>query len=772
MTAATTEARGRTMTFPDGFVWGAATAAYQIEGGVDDGGRGASVWDTFAHTPGNVANGHTGDVACDHYHRYREDVRLMKRLGLQAYRFSVAWPRIQPYGSGPDNAKGLDFYDRLVDELLAAGIAPFVTLYHWDLPQALEDLGGWTNRDTAHRFADYATAVHERLGDRVGTWMTFNEPWVQAFLGYGMGIHAPGVSSPAAAFTASHHMLLAHGLAAARLSGRIAITMNLAPVLTPGQLNDPDVTPGPADAEAVNRVDCLLNRQFLDPVLRGAYPDEVLSIVERHAGLGHIHDGDLATINHPLDWLGVNYYTPFVVRSQPGEPANSAYPGTEDIAFSGAHGPTTSMGWAIHPSSLTRLLVRLSRDYPGVGLVVTENGAAFDDVVSGGRVADTDRISFLDGHLRAAHAAIEEGADLHGYLVWSLLDNFEWAEGYNHRFGIVHVDFASQRRTPKDSALWFRQVIRNNGLHQERPRRPTLEVVAARAGVSRSTVSRVINGEASVSEEFREIVLNAVNELGYVPNSAARSLVTSRTDTIAIVTATHAEFTQAAATALERAGRQVRLMGPDAPGWEHMDGVLVVPGPGTDRLLAAVERHDIPAITYGRAPGTAVPYASADDVGGAALAVAHLLERGRRRIATIAGPTGSPAAQDRLAGYRQAVKGRAMVALGDFTIASGAAAMRLLLEDDPDLDAVFAADDLMAIGALHALWEAGRRVPLDVAVAGFGDVAAAPYTIPSLTTVRCPDQAATAVRLLLTAIDGGPSSAAVLPVELVIRAST
>jgi DNA-binding LacI/PurR family transcriptional regulator len=399
-------------------------------------------------------------------------------------------------------------------------------------------------------------------------------------------------------------------------------------------------------------------------------------------------------------------------------------------------------------------------------------------VVSGGRVPDADRISFLDGHLRAAHAAIEDGADLRGYLVWSLLDNFEWAEGYRPRFGIVHVDFATQRRTPKDSALWYRQVIRHNGIHQERARRPTLEVVAARAGVSRSTVSRVINGEASVSEEFREIVLNAVNELGYVPNSAARSLATSRTDTIAIVAPEEqpqqpgpAEFAQAAAAALERAGRQVRLLGPDAPGWQQMDGVLVVPGPGADRLLAAVERHGIPAVTYGRAAGSAVPYVAVDDAGGAALAVTHLRARGRRRIATITGPLGSLTAQDRLSGYRQAIEGRAMIALGDFTIGSGAAATRLLLEDDPDLDAVFAADDLMAIGALYALWEAGRRVPGDVAVVGFGDVAAAPYTIPPLTTLRCQDQAATAVRLLLSAIDGAPASSVVLPVELVIRAS-
>ncbi|MBO3751628.1 beta-glucosidase [Streptosporangiaceae bacterium NEAU-GS5] len=460
----------RARVFPSGFVWGAATAAYQVEGAATADGRGRSIWDTFSHTPGKVADGHTGDIACDHYYRYADDVRLMAELGLGVYRFSVSWPRVQPGGSGPVNPRGLDFYDRLVDELLEYQINPYVTLYHWDLPQNLEDRGGWPARDTAYKFADYAAAVHARLGDRVGTWTTLNEPWVAAFLGYGTGVHAPGRTSAADAFQAGHHLLLAHGLAtqALRAAGapEIALTLNLAPVMTPGQVADPAAEPAPGDrdAEAVARVDALLNRQFLDPALRGAYPDEVLAIAERNGGLGHIHDGDLAAIHQPVELLGINYYNPCLVTAGPGDQPNAAFPGTSDLCFPEAGGARTAMGWPIVPGGLARLLVRLSRDYPEVGLMVTENGAAFDDHVESERVRDTGRTDYLDGHLRAAHDAIEAGADLRGYLVWSLLDNFEWAEGYHRRFGIVHVDFATQRRLPKDSALWFSDVIRQNGV--------------------------------------------------------------------------------------------------------------------------------------------------------------------------------------------------------------------------------------------------------------------------------------------------------------------
>ena len=442
------------LRFPDGFLWGAATAAYQIEGAARDDGRGPSIWDTFARTPGRVRLGHTGDVACDHYHRVGADVRLMASLGLAAYRFSVAWPRIQPDGAGPVNPRGLDFYDRLVDTLLAHGITPFATLYHWDLPQALEDHGGWPVRDTAARFADYASAVHARLGDRVATWTTLNEPWCTAFLGYASGVHAPGRAEPGAAFAAAHHLLLAHGLGAAALRAAgarsVALTVNLAPVV--------------GSDRAAGVVDGLLNRLFLDPALRGEYPVDVVDHARRYADWTFVRDGDLALIHQPIDLLGINYYNPCFVAARPGEPANPAYPGSEGIAFLPAVGPTTAMGWPIEPAGLTDLLVRVAHDYPGVPLLVTENGAAFDDELVGASVHDTARRDYLDGHLRAAHAAIEAGVDLRGYLVWSLLDNFEWSEGYGKRFGIVYVDYATQRRVPKDSAYWYREVIRRNGL--------------------------------------------------------------------------------------------------------------------------------------------------------------------------------------------------------------------------------------------------------------------------------------------------------------------
>ncbi|MGW4640224.1 GH1 family beta-glucosidase [Sphaerisporangium sp. NPDC004334] len=469
-TLASHSTQGRAV-FPEGFVWGAATAAYQIEGAVRDDGRGPSVWDTFSRTPGKVASGHTGDVACDHYHRYAEDVRLMADLGLGAYRFSVSWPRVQPDGAGPVNTRGLDFYDRLVDELVAAGITPYVTLYHWDLPQALEDRGGWTSRDTAHRLAEYAEVVHARLGDRVRHWTTLNEPWVQAFLGYGNGVHAPGRTDARSALLASHHFVLAHGLAtqALRSAGarEIMLVVNSSLVVTPEGMLDPDAPVSEADAEAVTRANAMLHRQILDPVLLGEYPAEMLEILERHGGAGHIHDGDLKEAHQPTDVIGVNYYNPCVVRSKRGEPADAAWPGSEDIAFPGVEAPKTAMGWPIVPETLSRLLLQLSHDYPGTALMVTENGAAFEDVVtagaSGDRVHDAERTAYIDAHLRAVHAAIEGGADVRGYLVWSLLDNFEWAEGYHRRFGIVHVDFATQRRLVKDSGIYYREVIRENG---------------------------------------------------------------------------------------------------------------------------------------------------------------------------------------------------------------------------------------------------------------------------------------------------------------------
>jgi beta-glucosidase len=448
--------------FPDGFIWGAATAAYQIEGAARDDGRGPSIWDTFSRTPGRVHAGHTGDVACDHYHRYADDVALMAQLGLASYRYSISWPRIQPDGTGPVNTRGLDFYDRLTDELVGKGIDPVVTLYHWDLPQTQQDRGGWTVRATAEAFAEYAQIVHARLGDRVRTWTTLNEPWCSAFLGYAAGIHAPGFTDPAAAFAAVHHLLLGHGLAARALRSAGARSVGI--TLNPASVSplDPDSA---VDQHAARLVDGLHNRIFLDPLLRGRYPDDMRAHMARFRDLSFIADGDEAIINAPIDVLGVNYYQPTYVFAKPGEPGSPVSPGTEGVGARAPVGPVTDMNWQIEPAALTRLLERLHRDY-GVPMLITENGAAYPDgpAPDTGRVADNDRIEYLDGHLRACHDAIARGVDLRGYFVWSFMDNFEWAEGYAKRFGIVHVDYATQQRVAKDSAWWYRDVIRRGGL--------------------------------------------------------------------------------------------------------------------------------------------------------------------------------------------------------------------------------------------------------------------------------------------------------------------
>ena len=451
------------LRFPEGFVWGAATAAYQIEGAVGEGGRGRSIWDTFSHTPGRTRDGDTGDVACDHYHRYPEDVALMARIGLRAYRFSVAWPRIQPDGTGPANPAGLDFYDRLVDTLIGYGIDPIVTLYHWDLPQALEDRGGWTVRETAHRFADYATLVHQRLGDRVRTWTTLNEPWCAAFLGYVTGEHAPGRADPAAGFAAAHHLLLGHGEAVRELRRAGVETLGL--TLNPAAVRPADPA-APGDRAAARLIDGLQNRLFLDPLAGRGYPADVLAVARRFGSTSWLREGDEAVIAAPIDLLGINYYFPAEVAARPGEPAAGPYPGSDDIGFVPLPGPVTEMGWVIEPAGLTELLERLARDYPGFPILITENGAAFDDRpdVAGETVADPRRVAYLDGHLRAIHRAISRGVDVRGYLVWSLLDNFEWAEGYRKRFGVIYVDYQSQARILKDSARWYQDVIARGGL--------------------------------------------------------------------------------------------------------------------------------------------------------------------------------------------------------------------------------------------------------------------------------------------------------------------
>jgi len=455
--------------FPEGFLWGAATASYQIEGAAEEDGRGTSIWDTFARTPGRVRNGDTGDVAADHYRRWRDDVALMRELGLDAYRFSVAWPRVQPGGSGPANERGLDFYRRLVDALLEAGIEPFVTLYHWDLPQPLQDAGGWPERATAERFAEYAALVTGALGDRVRYWATLNEPWCSAFLGYGSGVHAPGVRDGRQAVAAAHHLLLGHGLAvkamrpALRPEAQLGIVLNLEPRRP--------ASDDPADVAAARLADGMLNRIFLDPLLKGRYPDDVLDHLAACVSLAHIRDDDARTIAAPIDLLGVNYYRPMTVAARRGGPLRGArapavnWPGEDAIGALDNGAATTAMGWPVDATGLDEMLIRLRDEYPPLPLYVTENGAAYDDHPDGsGFVADEERVAYLDGHLRAARRAIEAGVDLRGYFVWSLLDNFEWAEGYASRFGIVYVDFLSQRRVPKQSALWYRDVIAANGL--------------------------------------------------------------------------------------------------------------------------------------------------------------------------------------------------------------------------------------------------------------------------------------------------------------------
>ncbi|MGW6448188.1 GH1 family beta-glucosidase [Lentzea sp. NPDC055074] len=453
------------LTFPPDFLWGAATAAFQIEGATTVDGRGPSIWDTFAGTPGKVLAGDTGDPACDHYHRYSSDVDLMESLGLASYRFSIAWPRIQPSGSGQVEERGLAFYDRLVDSLLEKDIQPLATLYHWDLPQVLEDFGGWRNRDTAYRFAEYAAIVHERLGDRVQAWTTLNEPWVSAFLGYGNGIHAPGITDAVASLEAAHHLLLAHGLATQALRAQAPDTHRLSIVLNFSTIwGDSD---SEASKEAVRKVDGLQNRILLDPILGKGYP---LDVLQDTTWLGDwtnvVRDGDMETIATPIDWIGVNYYNP--TRVAPADPdfvPAGPHAGLRGVALQPPQGELTGFGWEQNADAFTELLVRLSRDVDGIPLVVTENGSAFPDVVdASGRVHDVARTKYLVDHVRAVHRAISEGADIRGYLAWSLLDNFEWAAGYSQRFGIVHVDFETQARTVKESAATLSRIIGQNGL--------------------------------------------------------------------------------------------------------------------------------------------------------------------------------------------------------------------------------------------------------------------------------------------------------------------
>ena len=452
------------LRFPADFWWGAATAAYQIEGAVDEDGRTPCIWDTFAATPGKTAGGDSGARATEHYLRYQQDVALMAQLGLQAYRFSVAWPRVRPNGGDRCNPGGLAFYDRLVDELLSNGIKPVATLYHWDLPQALEDAGGWPNRDTAYRFADFAADVAGAIGDRVQLWCTLNEPWCSAFLGYGSGVHAPGRTDHRDSLAAAHHLLLAHGLSVQAIRAASAEPAPVSFAINAGVVRP--VSQRPEDVDAARRIDGLLNRIFLDPVLRGAYPRDVMADTARITDWSFVRDGDLAVISQPIDALGLNYYQPDLVgaAAEPGD-EHGPYPTGEKVKWYPHELPVTDMGWPIDPSGLEEVLLRIKRDYGDLALYITENGAAFPDrITATGQVEDHDRIDFLRKHLTAAHRALNSGANLRGYFVWSLLDNYEWAMGYGKRFGIIHVDYETQVRTLKNSAHWYRDVIAGGGL--------------------------------------------------------------------------------------------------------------------------------------------------------------------------------------------------------------------------------------------------------------------------------------------------------------------
>jgi beta-glucosidase len=431
--------------FPAEFVWGAATASYQIEGAANEDGRGESIWDRFSATPGKVRAGDTGLIACDFYHRYPDDIALMRDLGLDAFRFSIAWPRILPEGRGRVNQAGLDFYERLLDELLANDIEPFVTLYHWDLPQALEDRGGWASRDTVDAFTEYVQVVVERLGDRVGRWITHNEPQVASWAGYGSGNHAPGRRSKSDATAAAHHLLLSHGHAveivrAAAPNATVGITLNLYSVQAEGD--------DESAADVARRIDGGDNRWFLDPIFRGEYPADVLELLGDAAP--PVEDGDLAVISRPLDFLGVNNYSRLVIgrEGKPLRSSSSVY---------------TDMDWEVYPDGLYEVLMRLHDEYAVPRIYITENGAAFGDIRGhDGEVRDPERQGYLEGYIRAVGRAVQAGVPVSGYFVWSFLDNFEWAHGYSKRFGIVYVDYPTLERVPKGSFHWYRDLIRQH----------------------------------------------------------------------------------------------------------------------------------------------------------------------------------------------------------------------------------------------------------------------------------------------------------------------
>ncbi|HEX8997302.1 MAG TPA: GH1 family beta-glucosidase [Ktedonobacterales bacterium] len=447
--------------FPPDFLWGTATSAYQVEGAATEDGRGLSIWDTFVATPGNIYHGDTGAVAADHYHRMEQDVALMAELGMNAFRFSVAWPRILPDGVGQINERGLDFYDRLTDALLARGITPLLTLFHWDLPVSLHDRGGWLNRETAYAFADYAEVVARRLGDRVERWITHNEPWCASFLAYGTGEHAPGMRDMRSATIAGHHLLLSHGLAVQRIRANasaaksVGVTLNLASVY-PSAAASGEGTKGEQLADALDAADTQINRWFLDPVFFGRYPERLFR--DLGTPTPPIHDGDMAIISTPIDFLGVNYYQPMRIRGSQPAPVSGVSLQFEEPRSGATY---TAMGWEVYAQGLSELLLRVTRDYHPASLLVTENGAAYaDDWTGADRVPDPQRQTYLEQHISEVSRARQQGAPIDGYFVWSLLDNFEWAHGYSQRFGIVYVDYPTQRRIVKDSGRWYSEFVR------------------------------------------------------------------------------------------------------------------------------------------------------------------------------------------------------------------------------------------------------------------------------------------------------------------------
>ncbi|WP_370324985.1 GH1 family beta-glucosidase [Euzebya sp.] len=444
---------------PAGFSWGVAASAHQIEGAVDEGGRAPSIWDTFSATPGKVAGGQTAAVACDHYHRVAEDVALMADLGVDTYRFSLAWPRLIPSGDGEVNPDGVEFYRRLCELLADAGIRPLVALFHWDLPQVLQDRGGWASPESVEWFAHYAGTAKRALGDLASDWLTINEPYCAAFLGHGSGHHAPGIADPGTAFLAAHHMLLAHHRAVAVLRETVARpedTVTIALNLIPAQGQDPDG----ADDAVAEAVDLIHSQMWLDGVLEGRYPDAVLALHDRYGVADRVDVDELARVHQPIDHLAVNYYNITHVRHVEGAPAPGAYPGADGAVEVTPPAELTEMGWGVEPEGLARVLRRVGQAYPDLPLVVSENGAAFaDEVAADGVVHDPRRIDYLRRHLEVIAEAVADGIDVRGYHVWSLLDNFEWALGFDKRFGLIRVDFDTLERTPKDSARWYADVI-------------------------------------------------------------------------------------------------------------------------------------------------------------------------------------------------------------------------------------------------------------------------------------------------------------------------